>query len=98
MRLVRAIREDGDGRCGACYLASAYQNFVQVPGPKGFDFHGDLVRLDLEQRFTLLDPVAGLLEPAHDFPLGDGLPEVRHDYFVSHSSPAASVCEHPVRG
>jgi hypothetical protein len=45
------------------------------------DFDGDLVGLELDQRLVDRDGIAGLLEPAADGGLGDGLAERRNANF-----------------
>ena len=70
--------DDGDRRAGRNGLAFGDDQLANRARDRRGHFGVDLVGRHLDERFVLLDAVAGLLEPARDRPFGHRLAQLRH--------------------
>ncbi len=93
----RAVRADHDENGADGHrLALLDEDLRDLPGRRGRDLDGRLVRLDLDQRLILADLVALGDEPARDLALGQAFAEVgelelvRHRLILSARSPRRS--------
>ncbi len=73
-----AIAYHGDDGADWSHFTLLDPNLFEYPGGGGGDFHGNLVRLDLEQVVARRNGIAYRFEPDRDLSLGYGLAELGH--------------------
>ena len=73
-----------DGRADLDGVALSELLIAQDARRRGRDLHSDLVGLEFEERFVLIDPIAGLFQPGSDHAFGDRFAHVRNDDFNCH--------------
>ena len=77
LRGGRGTLDDAERRADGDRLACADADFEQPARGRGRDFHIDFVGRDLDQRFALLNEIAGLLAPLDDRAFGHRFAQFR---------------------